>query len=84
MLRKYVTVRVDIRPTRRQRSMPWAKKQNQRSILAIRGGNLEPAGSLYESIKLYERPVTLGDLESGNYQNNVFVVSSGNICSSNN
>jgi membrane associated rhomboid family serine protease len=47
-------------------------KPRQKSILAIRGGNLEPSGSLYESNPNYERPITLGDLESGHYQNNVF------------
>jgi membrane associated rhomboid family serine protease len=48
-------------------------KPSQRSILAVRGGNLEAAaGSLYESNPHYERPVTLGDLESDHSQNNIF------------
>jgi membrane associated rhomboid family serine protease len=48
-------------------------KPRQTSILTIRGGNLDPAGSLYESNPNYERPMTLGDLESGDYsQNNIF------------
>jgi membrane associated rhomboid family serine protease len=51
----------------------WGKP-TQRASITIRGGNLEAAsGSLYESNPNYERPMTLGDLEAGDYsQNNIF------------
>jgi membrane associated rhomboid family serine protease len=49
-------------------------KPTRRAILAVRGGNVDPSsGSLYEHNPNYERPMTLGDIESGDYsQNNIF------------